>query len=350
MAQNVTLLGASYSECPAILLPKTGGGTARFDDCSVVTATASDVAFGKIFVASDGTITAGAASGGGTPSVTQDANGYIVLDDDPGTAIQVDSLSVTANGTYTASSGHAYSPVVVNVSGGGGGSEDAIIMRSISGAYENSTVTTIGAYAFIQCSNLTAVSFPNVTTIGSCAFSSCINLSTVSFPSASTISASAFYRCSSLTEAIFPNATSIGSSAFYICGNLSTAIFSEATYVGSYMFTSCSNLTTVSFPKASTVYTGAFDGCSALTTITLPSAKSFYAAAFRSCRTLLSLYLPGSTLVTLGNSNAFISTPMSTYTTYTSGVYGSIYVPASLYNNYISAQYWSLYASRFVSV
>ena len=65
MAQNITLLGASYSDCPAVLLPKTGGGTARFDDATVTTAAASDVAQGKIFLAADGTITTGTASGGG---------------------------------------------------------------------------------------------------------------------------------------------------------------------------------------------------------------------------------------------------------------------------------------------
>lgn len=65
MAQNISLLGASYSNCPAVLLPKTGGGTARFDDATVTTATASDVASGKIFLASNGTITTGTASGGG---------------------------------------------------------------------------------------------------------------------------------------------------------------------------------------------------------------------------------------------------------------------------------------------
>lgn len=65
MAQNISLMNASYSAVPAVLLPKTGGGTARFDDCSVVTASASDVASGKIFVASDGTITTGTSSGGG---------------------------------------------------------------------------------------------------------------------------------------------------------------------------------------------------------------------------------------------------------------------------------------------
>lgn len=68
MAQNITLLGASYSAVPAVVLPKTGGGTARFDDASITTATASDVASGKIFLANDGTITTGTSSGGGGAS------------------------------------------------------------------------------------------------------------------------------------------------------------------------------------------------------------------------------------------------------------------------------------------
>lgn len=68
MAQNISLLNATYSSVPAVLLPKQGGGTARFDDCTVVTAAASDVASGKVFVASDGTITTGTASGGGGSS------------------------------------------------------------------------------------------------------------------------------------------------------------------------------------------------------------------------------------------------------------------------------------------
>lgn len=38
MAQAITLWGASYTQVPAITLPKTGGGTAKFiDEASVVT-------------------------------------------------------------------------------------------------------------------------------------------------------------------------------------------------------------------------------------------------------------------------------------------------------------------------
>ena len=65
MAQNITLMGASYTDVPGVQLPKTGGGTALFSDASVTTATAADVAQGKLFLASDGTITTGTASGGG---------------------------------------------------------------------------------------------------------------------------------------------------------------------------------------------------------------------------------------------------------------------------------------------
>lgn len=65
MAQNITLLGASYSSVPSVLLPKTGGGTAAFTDVSDTTAAASDVASGKYFYAADGTRTLGTNSGGG---------------------------------------------------------------------------------------------------------------------------------------------------------------------------------------------------------------------------------------------------------------------------------------------
>lgn len=68
MAQNVTVAGASYSAVPSIVLPKTGGGTASFIDVTGTTATASDVASGKIFFAADGTQTTGTASGGGGAS------------------------------------------------------------------------------------------------------------------------------------------------------------------------------------------------------------------------------------------------------------------------------------------
>ena len=68
MAQNITLMGASYSAVPAVRLPKTGGGTADFTDVTDTTATASDVASGKYFYTSSGVRTQGTSSGGGGAS------------------------------------------------------------------------------------------------------------------------------------------------------------------------------------------------------------------------------------------------------------------------------------------
>ena len=98
MAQNVTIMGASYSNVPAVTLPKTGGGTARFDDASVTTATASDVAQGKIFLASNGTITTGTASGGGSSKNAQTAQS--TSRSTSSTYTEVITLTCTKAGTY----------------------------------------------------------------------------------------------------------------------------------------------------------------------------------------------------------------------------------------------------------
>lgn len=72
MAQNITLLGASYSSVPSVLLPKTGGGTAAFTDVSDTTAAASDVTSGKWFYTAAGVYTQGTNSGGGGGTVSYD--------------------------------------------------------------------------------------------------------------------------------------------------------------------------------------------------------------------------------------------------------------------------------------
>lgn len=85
MAQNITLLGASYSNVPAVLLPKTGGGTARFDDVSGVTAGAGDVVSGKSIVDATGATVPGTLtfqtiySGSSAPSSSTGVNGDIYI-------------------------------------------------------------------------------------------------------------------------------------------------------------------------------------------------------------------------------------------------------------------------------
>ena len=82
-----------------------------------------------------------------------------------------------------------------------------VIPDTISVGGVNIPVTSIGEYAFYNCSSLTSITIPNsVTSIGN----------------------NAFYGCDNLTSIIIPNSViSIGYSAFYNCNNLT--IYCEAT-------------------------------------------------------------------------------------------------------------------------
>ena len=95
MAQNITLLGASYSDVPAVTLPKTGGGTARFDDCSVVTAEAADVRTGETFVASNGTVTSGSMPNGTATAPTTISGSQATLTTGTNTITLQKTLNVT---------------------------------------------------------------------------------------------------------------------------------------------------------------------------------------------------------------------------------------------------------------
>lgn len=66
MAQNVTVAGASYSDVPSVVLPKTGGGSATFLDTTITSnaASASDIASGK-YAYVNGSLVEGTGSGGG---------------------------------------------------------------------------------------------------------------------------------------------------------------------------------------------------------------------------------------------------------------------------------------------
>lgn len=101
MAQNITLLGASYPGVPAVLLPKTGGGTARFADPSETTAVEADVASGKRFLGADGEYRTGTASGGGGMNVqAYYGSDYVTATSYTDTDV---SLTVAKAGTYRVS-------------------------------------------------------------------------------------------------------------------------------------------------------------------------------------------------------------------------------------------------------
>ena len=266
----------------------------------------------------------------------------------PATPAVVSSISISANGTYSAPAGvDGYNPVVVSVSGGGDDSATKIIERTISGAYENSTITKVGSYAFCVCSSLTAASFPAATSIGYAAFQSCTSLTTVSFPAATSIGGYAFNGCRSLTAVNFPSVTLISTSAFASCSKLATVSFPAATEIGNYAFASCSFLTAASLPVATYISDYAFVGCSSLATISFPAATSINGNVFSRCKVLESVYFLGPSVPTLG-MNAFNMTPMSASSWI--GHWGSIFVKSSLLDTFKTSTNWTTWSARMVGL
>ena len=175
-------------------------------------------------------------------------------------------------------------------------------------------MTSIGNYAFEECTGLTSVTIPNsVTSIGD----------------------GAFRECSGLTSVTIPNSvTSIGDGAFEYCSGLtSVTIPNSVTSNGDYAFIECSSLTSVTIPNSVTsIGEGAFYCCYGLTSVTIPnSVTSIGNQAFEDCRNIENVYcyaeeVPSTDFDAFDDSNI---------------EYATLYVPASAIEAYKTTEPWS---------
>ena len=160
-------------------------------------------------------------------------------------------------------------------------------------------VTSIGAYAFYDCSSLTSITIPSiVTSIGNSAFDGCRSLKSITIPdSVTSIGNSAFEACNSLSSiTLSNNITSIGNWAFHGCSLTSITIPDSVTSIGAMAFHSCSNLKSITIPDSVTsIESAVFYNCTSLTSITIPnSVTSIGSYAFQDCSSLTSITLPDS--------------------------------------------------------
>ena len=190
------------------------------------------------------------------------------------------------------------------------------------------SITSIGNWAFKNCSSLTEIVIPDsVTSIGNFAFEGCSSLKSVVIGDGVTwICIGAFEGCSSLTSVVIPDSvTSIDDDAFNGCSSLTSVVIPDGvTNIGCAVFSGCSSLTSIAVDvdnkyykdidgnlytkdgkgliqyaigKSATAFTisdsvtwictGAFVGCSSLTKIVIPdSVTNIDSEVFYNCSSL----------------------------------------------------------------
>ena len=179
-------------------------------------------------------------------------------------------------------------------------------------------VTSIGDYAFYQCSSLTDITLPEgVTSIGYNAFSGCSTLTAITLPE---------------------GVTSIGDYVFYGCSSLTSITLPEGvTYIARYAFSDCSSLTAITIPENSQLTSigwYAFSGCSSLTAITLPrSVKSIGSEAFANCSDLTDVYCYAE-MVPTTETNAFDGSYIE---------YATLHVPTNALVSYKTTAPWNCF-------
>ena len=203
-------------------------------------------------------------------------------------------------------------------------------------------VTSIGDYAFFECTHLTAINLPDgLLSIGKFAFGGCSSFASLSLPaSLISIGKQAFSNCASLTDLSIPDAVnSIGDSAFEGCTGLTTvavggantsflsengilfnagkttlllypaqkagtayAVPATVTRIGAHAFQGNTSLTSVTLPNGLlSVDNGAFLNCTNLQTAALPyGLKTIGRDAFRNCSSLTGALTIYDTITSVG--------------------------------------------------
>lgn len=201
--------------------------------------------------------------------------------------------------------------------------------KSIQSLIIPSTITSIGDYAFEQCSNLASVTIPSsvqtlgfnafannqgllsvtiegdIANPGNWTFNNCQNLTSVSMVNLTKFAYGMFANCNNLTSVTIPTGvTSIEVSAFSGSGLTSILIPRTVTTIGSEAFAHCASLISITFEDTSAITTigaGAFTGCTSLDSVTLPATvTSVENFAFQNCNNLTTLKLSSLSMVTLG--------------------------------------------------
>ena len=165
-------------------------------------------------------------------------------------------------------------------------------------------VTSIGEYAFRDCSRLTSINIPNsITSISTYdTFKGCSGLEELIL-NVSYIDYSWFYNNTTIEKVILGEKVKIiGRLAFSGCSSLTSITIPEGvTSIGESAFRGCSSLTCITIPNVSSIAKETFSGCKNLTSVNIPeSVTSIESSAFADCRSLATVRIPKN-VTSIGN-------------------------------------------------
>ena len=243
--------------------------------------------------------------------------------------------SVTSIGSYTFYGCTGLTSIVIGDSVTSIGEEAFYGCESLTSILIPDSVTSIGNWAFLRCTGLTSITVDedntsyqsidgnlyskdgktliqyaidkkntsftipdSVTSIGEWAFRDCTGLTSIVIPdSVTSIGLYAFYGCTGLTNIVIPDSvTRINSWTFSDCTGLTSIVIPDSvTSIGWYAFGDCTGLTSIVIPDSvASIGFGAFDNCTALTSIVIhDSVRSIGNRAFKGCINLKDVYYTG---------------------------------------------------------
>lgn len=176
------------------------------------------------------------------------------------------------------------------------------------------SVTSIGEEAFRNCENKNFKEFTipaSCESLGQGAFVYCTQLKTITILSSIDIPYLCFQNCGNLQKVITTTTKNIGHDAFYNCANLTEVpVTDELTAIDYNAFYGCKKLTTLMLSERgelATIGKSAFNGCIGVTMVSLPASISeIKENAFSGCTALDDVYcLKETTPVPIIYDNTF---------------------------------------------
>ncbi|UKI51306.1 MAG: leucine-rich repeat domain-containing protein [Clostridium sp.] len=160
-------------------------------------------------------------------------------------------------------------------------SESSVSGIAITSLELPTTLRSIGEAAFYTCLNLKTITIPANVELKGFIFAYNTSLQSVVLDSSiKTIPNNMFYKASALVNINLENVERIEDGAFYTCTKLKNVNLSNLLYVGEDAFAGCTSITSLDMPRIKEIADYAFLSASSVSTINMPVVEKNWYSSF----------------------------------------------------------------------